>query len=421
MTSRWNDLVGAAHARPGTTADAVDGAVPAWVVRPGTVAEVQAVVGAAAGDRAALVASGLGAHLDLGAPPRRVDVLLRLDRLDGLLDHEAADMTVRVQAGCPLARLADVLATAAQWLPVDPPRPEATTVGGLLAAGLAGPLRASQGTARDLLLGLRWVDARGRIVASGGRVVKNVAGYDLHKLHVGALGSVGVIVEATLKVRPRPECEEAVVVACRSAAQAAELGLDLRDALDPLWLEVAGARALADGPGDAAALAVGIAGDRAEVAAWRAVVVSLVERAGLRALAVADGASLRARLGAFPAARVAAVLRAGVLPSDVGEVMTAIEAAGRERGTDVRCLAHGANGVVRASVADATAVGDLVAALRPRIEARGGWFGVERAVPAAKHGLDAWGAAAPLDLMRRVKAAFDPEGLLAPGRFVGGL
>ncbi len=302
MTSRWAELVGAARAQQGTAADAVDGVVPAWVVRPGTIAEVQAVVGAAAGDGAALVASGLGAHLDMGAPPRRVDLLLRLDRLDAVLDHEAADMTVRVQAGCTLSRLDGVLAMAAQWLPTDPPRPEATTVGGLLAAGLAGPLRASQGTVRDLLLGLRWVGADGRVVASGGRVVKNVAGYDLHKLHVGALGSVGVLVEATFKVRPRPEREEAVVVACRSAAQAAELGLDVRDAVDPLWLEVAGPRALADGPGDAAALAVGIAGDQAEVAAGRATVVALVERAGLRGLPVGDGASLRARLGAFPVA-----------------------------------------------------------------------------------------------------------------------
>ena len=253
-------------------------------------------------------------------------------------------------------------------------------------------------------------------------MVKNVAGYDLHKLHVGALGTLGVLVEATFKVRPRPEREEAVVVACRSAAQAADLGLDVRDAVDPLWFEVAGPRALADGPGDAAALAVGIAGDQAEVAAGRATVVALVERAGLRGLPVADGASLRTRLGAFPAAPAAAVLRASVLPSEVGDVMTAIEAAARARGSDVRCLAHGANGVVRASVADPTAVGDLVAALRPQIEARGGWFVVERGAPAAKSGLDTWGAAtATPDLMRRVKHAFDPEGLLAPGRFVGGL
>ncbi len=102
--------------------------------------------------------------------------------------------------------------------------------------------------------------------------------------------------------------------------------------------------------------------------------------------------------------------------------MTAIEAAARVRGSDVRCLAHGANGVVRASVADPTAVGDLVATLRPQVEARGGWFVVERASPAVKRGLDTWGAAtsAP-ELMRRVKHAFDPDGLLAPGRFTGGL
>src|SRR5262249_27769484 len=148
-------IVGAPFARPGTAADAVDGVVPAWVVRPADLAEVASTMRAAAASGAVVVASGLGAHLDIGAPPGRIDVLLRLDRLDAVRDHQAADMTVTVEAGCSLTSLASVLANAGQWLPLDPPRPDTTTIGGLVAANLAGPLRASQGTVRDLLLGLR--------------------------------------------------------------------------------------------------------------------------------------------------------------------------------------------------------------------------------------------------------------------------
>src|SRR6185295_4492682 len=188
-------------------------------------------------------------------------VLLRLDRLARVVDHQAADMTVTVEAGCPLPALAAVLAAAEQWLPLDPPRPEATTVGGMIAANLAGPLRASQGRVRDLLLGVRVVEASGALVASGGRVVKNVAGYDLPKLHVGALGTVGVIVEATFKVRPRPACEAAVLIACRTARDAAEAAEGILDShAAPLWIEVAGPGGLAEGPGEGAAVAVGLGG-----------------------------------------------------------------------------------------------------------------------------------------------------------------
>jgi glycolate oxidase FAD binding subunit len=389
----------------------VDGAVPGSVVRPASVAEVQAVVRAAAAEGRALVAAGRGAHLAIGAPPRRLDVLLCLERLDRVLAHEAADMTVTVEAGCSLARLAEVLAAAGQWLPLDPPRPEATTVGGLVAANLSGPLRASQGTVRDLLLGLRVVGADGAVVTGGGRVVKNVAGYDLPKLHVGALGSVGVIVEATFKVRPRPACEVAVMLACPQVRAAADVALAVRDAAEPLWLEI-----------DGTTVVVGLGGSAEEVAEGRAFVRAVAAARGLEAVEVADGSAVRARLAAFPTEPAAAVLRAAVLPLDVGTTLADVEAAARAAGARVRWAAHASCGVARVAVAEPAAVAPLVAALRPRIAAREGTFVVERAAAAVKGGLDVWGdAGSGLDLMRRIKAAFDPAGIFAPGRFVAGL
>jgi len=406
-------IVGAEHLRAGTAADAVDGVVPAQVVSPGDVAQVQDVVRLGG----TLVASGLGAHLAVGAPPRALEVLLRMHRLDGIVAHEAADMTVTVQAGCPLDRLQAVLATAGQWLPIDPPPPARTTVGGLIAANLSGPLRASQGTARDLLLGLRWVEADGALVSGGGRVVKNVAGYDLPKLHVGALGTLGVLIEATFKVRPRPACERAVVLECRSAAEAADAALAVRDALDPLWLEVAGAGGLPDGPGDGAAASVGLGGIAAEVDAAAATIETLARRAGWRLLPVADGAALRASLAAFDVEPAAALLRAATLPADVGRTLSAVEDAARALGASIHTLAHAASGVVRVAVARAEHVAPLVARLRPALEAAGGSLVVARAGADVKRGLDVWGGfGSGLALMRGVKAAMDPAARLAPGR-----
>jgi glycolate oxidase FAD binding subunit len=355
---------------------------------------------------------GLGAHLDVGAPPRRLEMLLRLRALARVVDHQAGDMTVTAEAGCPLAALDRTLAAAGQWLPLDPPRFDATTVGGLVAANLSGPLRASQGTARDLLIGLAVVGGDGTLVRGGGRVVKNVAGYDLPKLHVGALGTLGVLVEATFKVRPRPEREEAAIVRAATPAEAAGHALAVRDALDPLWLE---AGALEGGAG----AAVGVGGAAAEIAAARARIEDVARRRRADVEWVDDGPALRRRLADVVAAPAAAVLRASACPHDVPRLAGRVaDVAGAAAPVQARV----ASGVVHVRLDDAAAVPGVLAALRPEVEACGGFVVVERATPAVKAAVDVWGRPGEgLALMRRVKAALDPAGTLAPGRFVGGI
>jgi len=409
---------------------AVDGVPPRWTVRPGSVEEVSAVV---AGGRP-LIASGLGGHLDMGGVPAPFDLLLRLDRLDAILAHEAADMTVTVQAGCPLARLQASLAETGQWLPLDPPRPELTTVGGLIAANLSGPLRASQGTVRDLLLGMRVVGAGGTVIASGGKVVKNVAGYDLSKLHVGAFGTAGVIVEATFKVRPIPEHEAAVLVTCPTFADAAALALTVRDLVDPLWIEIAGPGVLGDGP----VLAVGAGGLAAEVDAACAAASELARSRGWDARRDDAGAALRLRLGQAVDANegvaahgsrpgldqatgdaermvgTCAVLRAATLPTELGRVMQRLHDEG-----GLRMTAHAASGVVRAALARPDATKGVVTALRPLLQSTGGTFVVERAPADAKRDVDVWGDPGPgRALMARIRQTFDPASIFSPGRFV---
>jgi glycolate dehydrogenase FAD-binding subunit len=389
----------------------VDGVTAAEVARPADVDAVREIVRSAARAGKTIVATGLGAHLDVGAPPRRVDVLLDLGALDRIVDHEAADMTVTVQAGCSLAQLDATLSAAGQWLPLDPPAFERTTVGGLIAANLSGPLRASRGTVRDLLLGLRLVDGTGALVSGGGKVVKNVAGYDLPKLHVGALGTLGVVLEATFKVQPRPEREAAAIFPTATHADAAAIALDVRDRFDPLWLEAGSL----DG---AVGVAVGVAGIAPEIAAVRETLDAIARDRSVELRWVDDGARLRRTLTDFPVRERAAVLRASVLPTDVGATMTRI----RELAGDVPVLAHASNGVVRARLADRSNVSQALTDLRRELAARGGFVVVERASPEVKAGLDVWGDPGEgLALMRRVKETFDPHGTFSPGRYVGGL
>ena len=173
---------------------AVDGRTPQDVAFPATIDEVARCAAAAHAADLAVIPVGNGTQLHIGRPPRRYDLALSTQRLNRILAHEAADMTVTVEAGITLAQLNTALATAGQRLPIDPPHPERTTIGALIATDASGPLRLSQGKVRDLLIGITVVLADGTLVHGGGRVVKNVAGYDLMKLFTGSFGTLGIIV-----------------------------------------------------------------------------------------------------------------------------------------------------------------------------------------------------------------------------------
>jgi glycolate dehydrogenase FAD-binding subunit len=395
---------------------AVDGLVPARISRPSDVGDVSRVVSEADARGEGVVAAGRGRHLDMGATPDRCDVMVQLDRLDRVLAHEPADMTVTVEAGCTLAALEQTLSGSGQWLPTDPPCPDETTVGGLIAANLSGPLRASQGTVRDLLLGVTVVGARGVILRGGGRVVKNVAGYDLPKVHVGALGTLGIIVEATFKVRPRFPREEALVVEVPTLAAACELALALRDAIEPTWLEVVHPASLLAPDLAGSCVAIGMGGAPAWIGEATAA-ASLLARGARRH---AEGAALRQRLAELLVRPAAAIVRVSTLVTEIGSFVAPAVAALEERGVKLDVTAHAANGVARLAIARPDAVAQVVDHLRAAAPA-GAVVVVERATPVAKAGIDVWGrvgSGAPL--MMGLKHALDPGGVFAPGRFVEG-
>src|SRR6516225_9507792 len=199
---------------------AVDGVLPRLAIIPETVEQVSQAVTLANQQGLTLITRGGGSRLNLGSIPERFDVLLETTKLTRLLEHEAPDLTCHAEAGSTIAALQAQLATKGQWLALDPPDAQQATIGGVLASNASGPKRLRYGTARDMVIGLHVVQASGEVARSGGRVVKNVAGYDLNKLYIGSLGTLGIIVEANFKLQPLPAEERTLILTFSNAVDA---------------------------------------------------------------------------------------------------------------------------------------------------------------------------------------------------------
>jgi glycolate oxidase FAD binding subunit len=432
-------IVGPAHVLTGADCGpyVLDGRAPEAVVLPGSKEEVAAVLLAAGEADLPVTPWGGGTKMGIGAPPQRLGLVLGLKRLNRLLEHEPGDLTATVQAGMTLGALQRELGTRGQWLSLDPAHADEATLGGIVSSNAAGPRRHLYGACRDLVIGLTVVTAAGTLVKGGGKVVKNVAGYDLPKLFVGAFGTLGVIVEATVKLRPRPDADRMVVARFASLKEAgsaarAVMGSDLLpSALDLVDGETL--RALELGGPDGAALLIGVDGI-AEQVHWQCTEVERMLRLqGLVDARVLDAdardAAWRARgglgRGAFP--ETAAVMRWVVLPAQVADVMEQGMGVALRAGLPVALAAHAGVGVVEAVLAggegaDATKVSDVLIEWRTLVRAAGGQALVESAPLAIKERVPVWDDLGPaLRIMQRIKSQLDPSGLLNPGRFAGGI
>ena len=411
-------------------AHTVAGMIPRFVAAPTSVTGVSRVLALARAHGLAVAPSGAGIRLGWGGPPRRLDVVLSLAGLDRVLAHEPADLTLSVECGATLEALDAVLRPHRQFLPLDPARPHASTIGGLIATGAAGPYRARYGTMRDLLVGLTVVRADGTVVKGGGRVVKNVTGYDIPKLHVGALGTLGVVVEAHLRLHPRPAEERSWAIGFASVEAALEAALGIRDTpvvLSRCQLLTSGAlRALGEPTPPGGALAVTIGSAPAAVRSQGERVAEICGRAGSPAIAVPDADRWWRQIAdvTWPGDPATALsLRIGTRPTDVVKALRAVEAVSPDDQA-LRATIDVANGVLHATMDlfEARRVGDFVARVRDALAALGGTCVVEHAPPDARPGLDVWGDAGPaVEAMRRLKRELDPAGILNPGRYVGGI
>lgn len=439
------EAVGPAHCLGGADRApfVVDGRTPAAVVFPGSVEETARVVRLAAAAGVPVVPWGGGTQMTLGAPPPDGALVVSTRRLARVLEHEPGDLTATVQAGITLEVLQGALAGGGQWLPLDPPEPEAATLGGVLATNAFGPRRQGYGTARDLVLGLRVVAPDGEVVRAGGKVVKNVAGYDLVKLYLGALGTLGIIVEATLKLRPRPDAEGAcwawfgaLAPAARAAAGLAgsELGPVALALLDAEASAACGRHAGVGAPGAAPTVLAAFDGLPATVAWQQAEAARRLAAAGAAGVTTLDAVATARVLAAVRGIRRAlpdavAVATATVLPADLEaylvEAGAAAAAAGFRLGT-VAAPGHGGAVLVLAGgPGPAGATAGLIRTLerwREAARARGGHLVVEAAPVDVRQACPTWDPPGPsFPLMRGLKARLDPRGVMNPGRFVGGL
>ncbi|WP_374968321.1 FAD-binding oxidoreductase [Terrabacter sp. BE26] len=415
MADVLEDLRSAAggEARAAADTDVVDGVPARWVVRPHSTEETAAVVRAAAAHGLTVVPRGTATKLAWGAAPESADVILDTTGLDAIVEHAAGDLICVVGAGRSLESLQSELGAAGQRLGIDDRR--GGTVGGAVATAATGPMRLHHGSVRDLVIGMTLVRADGVVAHAGGKVVKNVAGYDLGKLLTGSYGTLGVITEVAFRLHPIPEARRWVSVTLDSLDSVQSRVLDVTHAqFVPSAVEL-------DWSASGATLSLLLEGVPPGVEQRTAQALELLgpgatssEQApqwwgseprsgsGVLVKVTHEIAGLSALLAALDDAAASAGVTAALRGSPVvGTALVALEAL---------------NGDLSAE-ALATFVGGLRSAQRQF----GGSVVVLEAPPALKEGLDVWGPVGGLELMKAVKARFDPERRLAPGRFVGGI
>ena len=412
---------------PGVKSYSVDGIEPEAVVFPNTIEEVSNLLSAADREGKAVVPWGGGTAMGLGNRASGCDLVISTSRLNRVLEHEPADLTVVVEAGIVLGTLQEELRERGQLLPLDPPLPDRATIGGILSANSSGPIRAQFGAIRDRLIGVKVVNPNGDVTKGGGKVVKNVSGYDMNKLYTGALGTLGIIVEAAFKLAPLYKQTRSFEVFCRTPAEAGALAKGLRGAeVTPVALQLIGGEGLGVPEGYRVALQAG--GMREAVERQVRSVVDLCESNGwgveLKDNEGSEELWSRVRdAGRRPETPATMIIKATCLPSDA---VTLVARMQQGTGEDWAVSCNMVNGVVYGYWWDeGVSIDDLETRVRRVREITGELNGhcVIEACPAQlKERIDVWGLEGPeVFLMKRIKEQFDPNGTLNPGRFVKGI
>ncbi|MEP6543897.1 FAD-binding oxidoreductase [Microcoleus vaginatus GB1-A2] len=429
----WQERVEKAVA-PGTNIDCT--------VYPNTQEELAAVIAWAGQNRCAVLPCGSGSKLDWGglvkfdsprenslkvglfkgdlegSPDAAGLVAVSTSRLNRLVEHAVGDLTVTAEAGMKFADLQQILGASGQFLPIDPAYPQQATLGGIVATADAGSLRHRYRGVRDLLLGITFVRSDGKIAVAGGRVVKNVAGYDLMKLFTGAYGTLGVISQVTFRVYPLPESSGTVVLTGEVNALSQTAQILLSSALTPSAIDLLSPQLVAKlGLGKGTGLIVRFQSIAESVKQQSARLLEVGEKLGLQGTSCCenDEYQLWQRLPETmwdSGTKSAIICKIGIRPS---EAVTAINELPVQD-----ALIHAGSGLGVLRFENATA--DTLLQVRRGCEAKGGFLTVLAAPADIKQQLDVWGYnGSAIDLMRRIKQQFDPENLLSPHRFISGI
>ncbi len=398
----------------------IDGVQPAIIVNPASATEVAACLKVCAAAKATIIPAGAGTWLECGNPVRQADVLLRLERLSRVLEYSPPDLTITVEAGITLSAFNDVVRRERQWLPLDPAGGRCASLGAIVACASSGALRCGFGTPRDYIIGLKLAHADGTESRSGGKVVKNVAGYDLNKLYIGSYGTLALITELTLKLRPLPESAVTLLAASPEPSPLVRLAKQaLKTAVLPASL----------------ILCKGVVSDRLAPASREYVLAirfvdseAAVRHQVEQVLQIAEADLLTQTIEGQEADAVWDDINdmdaLGVNALRVSVPLAQTEAAFTLLMQETaRITADFGVGILRASFAahDEGAIA-TINKLRTVMATLGGSLMIECAPTAVRKAADAWGeVGATADLMRAVKTAFDPLALLNPGRFVSGI
>lgn len=397
-TEELREIVGADNVREAGAADAIDGVQPSLVTEPGSVEEASGVLELARREGLAVAARGAGTKMALGEPPRDLDLILSTRRMSSIVEHVAGDQIVKVRAGIRLEDLQEGVSEADQMLAIDPPE-EGATIGGIVAANASGPRRLQYGTIRDLIIGITVVLSDGTVAKAGGKVVKNVAGYDLSKLFTGSLGTLGLIAEATFRLHPVPETKKAVAVDLDGPQAAGEAIRAIRHSqTEPSAAE--------------------LRWDEEE----RSLTV-LIE--GLAPGVEARTEEVKRLLSPFGEAREAefsphfpedeTVVKLAFPPAELAGVLAVAEEVG------AAVSGHAVSGVLFARLSG-EGQAERVREMRKAALECGDSAVLCQAPHAVKQEVESWGPVGDaFELTRRVKERFDPPYVMNPGRFVGGI
>lgn len=400
----------------------------ACMVSPGSVEELAEVVTCIHQQEGHIIPCGNGSKLGwgglVGENPRSPLILVSTERINRLIDHAVGDLTVTVEAGMPFAQLQAILAKQGQFLAIDPTYPDQATLGGIVATADTGSLRQRYNSVRDMLLGISFIRADGQVVKAGGRVVKNVAGYDLMKLLTGSFGTLGLISQVTFRVYPLPEASQTVLLSGEQSQLKQAASTLLSSALTPTcmdWLSASILRDLHLGQGTGLVLRFQSIASSVQEQIRKVSELGQALNLNVTPFEAEDDLTLWQRLQdqMTPSNRETAISgKIGIRPAEAIALLQHLE----QGSTPSYLQLHAASGLGKLLLPEGSPALEQLTQIRSFCQRHSGFLSILQAPVTVKQQLDVWGYTGnALDVMRSLKQQFDPKNTLSPHRFVGGI